>query len=702
MDFSIVTVYPIWLSILCLIVAGLYAVLFYRKDKRLAETPQNVVKIMTAIRFIVVFILSFLLLRPLIKSVTTTIEKPVIVIAQDNSESVLMNKDSAFYRNEYSEQLKKFASEISASYDVNQYAFGEDFKKTDVFDFNEKYTDFSELFDEIQVRYQNRNIGALIIASDGIYNKGTNPLYSAGATDFPVYTVALGDTSIRKDIIMSDIKVNKIAFLGNKFPIRVQVDAKDLKGKKTKLEITTNKEVIYKQDINFTSPTFTQVIDIELEAKETGLRHYKISLLADESEINTKNNVRDVVIDIIDSKQKVLIVANSPHPDAGAIKTALELNRNFDVDYTTIDKLNKAPGDYNLVILHQLPSYQFAATRLLEQIFKDKTPVLFILGGLSSINNLNNLKTGLAIKERSSNFDEAQAIFNPKFSLFELSEDIKKFVSEAPPLVAPFGDYQIHTVSEVLFNQKINNIETQIPLIVFKPDNVGNDNKVGFIAGEGIWRWQLFDYRLHENHELFNELINKIIQYMALRVKKDNLNVNFNNIYNENEAVTFEAEVYNQSFELVDNAEVSIEIYSADNKSYNFNFSGSESGAGTYHLNAGTFPVGDYSFDARANIGNKAFQKTGRFTVIPVDMEATRTIAQHHVLYQLSKSKNGKMYFPRQLDELAKEIKANEEIVSVSFTEKSLKDIINIKLIFVILLVLLSAEWFMRKYFGSY
>ena len=36
------------------------------------------------------------------------------------------------------------------------------------------------------------------------------------------------------------------------------------------------------------------------------------------------NNVKDVFVDIIDGRQKILLLANAPHPDLGAIKNAIE------------------------------------------------------------------------------------------------------------------------------------------------------------------------------------------------------------------------------------------------------------------------------------------------------------------------------------------------------------------------------------------
>ena len=101
MNFSIDTEYSLWLIIPGIIVAFLYAYLLYRKDPRFEDLSSMRIKLMSALRFLVVFVLILLLLNPLINKMTKQIEKPVIIFAQDNSSSILINKDSLFYKDKY-------------------------------------------------------------------------------------------------------------------------------------------------------------------------------------------------------------------------------------------------------------------------------------------------------------------------------------------------------------------------------------------------------------------------------------------------------------------------------------------------------------------------------------------------------------------------------------------------------------------------
>ncbi len=693
---SVVTEYPIWLAVFCLGLGFLFAFVLYRKPNQFKDAPLWLVRVMFASRFLTVSFLAFLLLSPLIKYVRQSIQKPIIVIAQDNSESVILNRDSMLYKNEFSKKIASLSAQLGDKYEVNAYTFGETLKKDNKLTFSEKQTDISQLFDEIRTRYVNRNVGAMVLASDGIYNKGVNPLYSIENFTFPIYTLALGDTSVQKDILLSQLKTNKIAFLGNKFPVQVVVEIKQMKNATAKMTVSHGGKDLFTKEIAATSNHYTETVNIELDAQQVGLQRYTILLTPQPEEISTKNNSKEFVIDVIDSKQKILILANSPHPDMAALKSALEMNLNFEVEATTIDKFTKDVLSYNLIILHQLPSKTNNITTLLSTISKKNIPVLFIFGGQSSFANINNLQFGLNVAQTSSNFDEAHASYNRNFSVFEVSNELQEYILNMPPLLSPFGTYSLKANSEVLFYQKIKGIVTNNPLVIF---NTLPDTKVGFVTGEGLWRWNLQNYLANNNHNLFNELINKIANYLALKVNKERFVINSRRIYNENEAIQFDAEVYNESYELINNQDVTMEINNSANKRFNFTFAKT---AKAYQLNVGSLPIGDYSFVAKTVVNGKNFIKDGKFTVVQVNVESENSVANHQLLYQIASRTKAKMYAVNQIDSIANAIKNNKEIVPISYSEKTLHDLVYLRWLFFVLLFFFSVEWFLRKYYGGY
>jgi len=695
-SFNIVTEYSAWLVIVCIIIAFLYSFFLYRKDKSFIGISVNKLRLLSIFRFISLFIISFFLLSPLIKSLKKNVERPIIIFAQDNSESIILNKDSSFYQNQYQTNVNKLINNISKDYDIKSYSFGDDINKGLSFDFSKKQTDISNLLKEIDNKYSSRNIGALIVASDGIYNKGENPNFISNNINFPVYTIAIGDTNPQKDIILSHIDYNRIVFLGDKFPVQLTVNAYKQNKSVAHLKIYNDNKQVYSKKIVITNDNFLSTFNIFLEAKNSGLQKYKIELVSENEEINKNNNSKIIAVDVIKNKKKILILSYSPHPDIGAIKEVLEKKKNFKLEYANVDKFNKNIIDYNLIILNQIPDNNYSATSLLSKIFKNKIPVLFIVGTQTNLKIVNNLQAGITIKQNKKSFEEAQPSFNKKFTQFNLSTEAQNFINELPPLISPFGSYSSDNTNNVLFYQSIKEISTNKPLIYF---NNNFNHKIGFVLGEGLWCWRLYDYKQHNNINIFSEIISNTVQYLSLKETKNQFIVKSEKIFTENQSVFFEAQLYNKSYQLVNSPDVFLDIYDKDGKKYTFIFNKTDK---SYLLDAGAFQVGTYDYTAYCKLGEKKISQKGSFSILPIKIEAENTIANFNLLYKLSKKTKGEMFFPNQFGELINSLKNKSSIHSVYYYNKNLFDLINLKWIFFLILTLLSVEWFLRKFFGSY
>ena len=210
LSIQITTELPIWFTLFCVLLGLAYAYLLYRKEERFTELPKWKIGLMASFRWVLVTILAFLLLTPFIKTVFNKVEKPIIIIAQDNSSSILLNKDSAYYQTKYLQEIKKLQEDLKEDYEVRTFTFGGKVKEEGEIDYNQKITDIAHVFDEINNKFYNKNVGALILASDGIFNQGANPVFSTSVTNFPIYTIALGDTTTPKDILLKDVIHNTL------------------------------------------------------------------------------------------------------------------------------------------------------------------------------------------------------------------------------------------------------------------------------------------------------------------------------------------------------------------------------------------------------------------------------------------------------------------------------------------------------------
>ena len=92
----------------------------------------------------------------------------------------------------------------------------------------------------------------------------------------------------------------------------------------------------------------------------------------------------------------------------------------------------------------------------------------------------------------------------------------------------------------------------------------------------------------------------------------------------------------------------------------------------------------------------------GKFNVQEIQLENYVTTADHSLLYALSDKYGGRVYYPGSLATLGETLLNDESLKPVVYQSVGSQPLLNFKWVFFILLVLLSAEWFMRRFFGGY
>ena len=696
MKFEFVYQYPAWFILICLACGALYAWLLYRKNTAFKDQSIWLLRGLTALRFLSAFFVSLLLFAPLLRLVSRTVEKPIIVLLHDNSASVKTPRDSAFLRGQWPGILENLENDLSEKYEFRKYTFDKVLNDSFELNFEGKETDISQALRELNTRFVNRNVGAIVLASDGIFNKGTSPVYVPNDLRAPIYSIALGDTAIQRDVLIKQVNHNQLAYLNNTFPVEVSVDARKLGGKNSVLEIYKEGTLVESRPLNIASNSYFVTESFRFTADKPGIIKMRALVKPIEGEYTTVNNQRDFFIEVLDARQKILILADAPHPDLAAIRFALQANDNYEVTVALAEKFKESLAPYSLIIAHQLPSNRNNSQNLIAAIRSENKPVWYIVGANSSLQQLNAAQNVLQFNSSRGGSNDAQAKLNKDFALFVLNDTWQGLAGSLDPLQVPNAAISKNAQAAVLFTQRIGMVDTQYPLFAF-----GNDpqRKEALLCGEGIWRWKTGIYARTKSHELFNDLISRVVQYLSVRAEKRNLRISAKNSYAENESLLFEAEVYNASYELINTPDVQIELKNETGKKFPFTFTRSGK---AYRLDAGMFPAGEFSYSASTNVGGQTYRADGRFVVKPVVAEMINTTADHALMNTIAKRNRGKMVLPAQAEQLVQLIAANEEIKPVSHSETKIEEPIKLGWIFALIFLMLSAEWFIRRRSGAY
>jgi len=680
-----------WWALACPLLGCLYAWLMYRQPVDLSKQFRY---ILFVLRALAVFVISLLLLAPLVKSINYQSQKPLVLVLQDNSESIKLfptPKQVSPPGGDLEGALTKLKSSLGDNYEVHEFNFDRTLNNGLSNKFNGKQTDIASALKQVNERYVNQNIGAIILATDGLYNQGTDPQYEARNIKSAIYTIALGDTTPKRDLLIANVNYNKTAFLGNDFEIEVLTQAYQSKGENMRLTVTEDGRQVSSQNIAANSDAFQKLVPIKLNADKKGIRKFNISIAPIKNELSTQNNTETIYVDVLDARQKILLVYNNLHPDLNVIKQDIESDKNYEVKAVLLSDLASIkPNDYSLIILHQLTA---SSSGILQNIVtKTKIPVWYILGAQANLQDFNTTQHAVKVYDNSNQLQEVFALPVPEFSAFTLSDSAKQKISLFPPLLAPFGNYTSSPTNQVLLKQKIGDIATSYPLLSFTDEG---GRRIGILLGEGLWRWQLAEYKAGGNHHAMEELLDQSVQYLTANANHQQFRVYpAKSVFDEGEDVIVNAKLYNDALELINTPDVKVDLTAHSGKKYSFLFTRNGQ---SYQLDAGTLPADEYSYAASTKSGNKIFKANGQLTVKALNLETRQSAANHQLLNNIAKQSGGQMLLPSQMDKLADLIKKNNNIKTIVYEGKHYDDLVDIKWVFVLILALLSAEWFMRK-----
>lgn len=679
--------------LLCIVVAAGYAFLLYRAKH---PWPVPVNRALFALRAILAFILAFLLLGPIIRQINNITEKPLFVILKDNSGSVPEAVDSAtLVRLERDlDQLRESLENKGYDVAVNDLN-GEEATNAD---YNEPTTDLQGALQTISNRYEGKKFGGVLLVSDGIYNAGISPLFAS--YKFPVNTLGIGDTTQRTDIAIRNVAFNKIAYQGNRFPVRVEVVLKGITDQRLNVALMHQGRTIDQQTKDTGRDSFV-AFDFQVLADQQGIQKYDVQVEVKPNESNVRNNKASIFVEVVEGRKKILVVAPSPHPDIKALRTVVEQNANYELLLQIPGIAEERPEDItpseiDLVIFHQSPDRQGKTRKLYNDFMASKNATFFILGAQSDLALISREDLPLKIEGVSRDYDEVTPVVNASFSNFSVSAEANSVVTEYPPVSVPFGKFQFPLSARPLLFQQIGSVPTDKPLLAVEERD---GRKIGIMMGEGLWRWRLDEFEQKGDAGGFDEIFGKLIQYLSTSEERRRFrSYPIKQEFSDVEQVVFESQVYNDIFEPVYGNHIDIELTSDQGKVSRYSYITS---AGNIRYQIGGLEEGVYRYRSQTEINGRKEEVRGQFVVVSKVIELQNLTADFDLLRKLAVNTGGRFYAAANMDQLNAEL-SEKEATGVIRSDETYDAMINLKLLFWILLLMVSVEWFFRKYFGGY
>lgn len=674
----------------------LLVIWLYRGFSKRYETSMWLTSFLGLLRSVTICIIAALVLVPFVRLIKGYTEKPVLAIGFDNSQSLALVDSSD--RRALQQSFNNMVEALEDKYEVESYLFGETVAPGN-WDFSDKRTNISDWLGFLSKNYRHGNLGASVLVSDGIFNLGGNPSYTPKQMGAPVFTVALGDTTLTSDVRVSFVNNNNIAYKGNQFPIKVGVISEKMKGKEYKVRLLHNGKELGNETVLARSDDFFSEHTFIVDAATVGIQKYSISLSEVEGELSTGNNYQQTFVEVIDADKNILIAYDAPHPDVAALRKSIERNKNYKVSLWWASKQAKdyqVPDfeQYHLVVLHNLPSNR--ATDWSNALKLSGVSTLYFFDNTVQWEALSSQMEGVSVNPKSNSANEAYGLMNNDFVGFSLNKAKLEGLSRFPPLSAAFADVSFSAEHDVLLRQKIGSVNTAYPLFAVVQNGA---SKTGVFTATGIWRWFVYDFVENGSHEVVDELMNQSIQYLSTKEDKRRLRLARNKfLFNENEDVVLTASFYDKNYEPALSGVLKATVKDEDGAEYEFGFL--QKGE-LFEMNAGQMEPGEYTYRIKASLGDDDHYLSGTFTVAQVNVEFMQPKADHQVLFGIASQYGGKMYFADQLSRLEEDLRENDKAFSIRHEKAEITELIHNKWLFFFILTLFSLEWIIRKYKGA-
>lgn len=683
-----------WLLPIGILSFGIAYFFYYKPRKPQDWTPKQL-RILFGLRSIGLFLLGLLLLGLLWESIRYRDEKPLFITMVDNSSSMKNYSDSSKVKQRIESFQQRLEERFGDRFELMSLALSEKTGALKQLDFSGKQTNLAGGFEYVRELFFNRNIGGIALISDGNFNLGTHPMYSAERIELtPVFTLGVGDTITRRDQLIKSVNTNEVAFLNNQFPIEATIDFNRMPTGPVRVSLLHQGKTIASQTVSCSNSIYDQQqVLFNIDAKTKGFQRYTVVVEHKTGEYTYDNNQQTCYIEILDNKNLICLLSDAPHPDLGAIRSVLAEDRQSTVVTGLTSEYTLPKERPNLVVWYENGFKPNAA--LFKTIRDRKIPVLIILGPTTPANVIKSYDIGLTVPGGTQQ-DDVQGTVSGGFSAFSFTSTFTDALQFYPPLRTRFGTFKLPANAEILLTQRLGNVVKKDPLIYVSQRE---QTRIGVILGEGIWRWKIKEFSQRKSIDGFREFVQKLVQYLVVQQNTEPLRVTLPKRFNVTEDVEVKAEFYNEAMELIVTPEIVLTLTGPDKRKSTIDFSPLSN---FYKANAGQLSPGTYSWVVTATHNGKKYRKSGDFVVEDISVEQSDTKADFSVLNQLSTQSGGTFRALKDANKLLDEIAKRGDITTLQYADSGYTALIDWKWIFVFLILIFGTEWFLRRWWGTY
>ena len=661
------------------------------------------------VRWFAFTLLAFLLLEPLIRSIELDKEDPVAVVLIDQSASILARTEGSDEERDLKEWFQALGSELEAKgLRTEWYGFDQDLnenilERSDPLRWDGTQTNLSAAITELNDRIENRNIAGVVLASDGLINRGVDAEYGTSWPLAPIYTLGLGDTTRHEDRWIVRVNHNQIAYLNNTFPVEAVIQSQGMEGQQGRVRIFQGAKQLAESEWMCQNNQNIKRVKFMLPASDIGTQRFRLEASSGDNEFDQSNNQRDFYVEILESRRVITCIADAPHPDLGAIALALDALDAYSVNTlylnnsTDANDVLQALNESDVVIAHNLLGLKWQGTGWEEWLSSNEISTWWLATSQGAFNHLRNSnQLGVRLSSSSELSQNFRGRINPSYGIIDYdNEQLESALQSWPPMTGPMESLTWSQAWEPLLFKQLGSLKTQDAFWATRIYSSGA--RTALTVGEGIWNWRMRNYLQNNDHGTFNQLIQRHVQFLAANDQRERFKIQTEPRLTPDLRINFQAEAYDAGWTMSKNATIEVILVNEAGGEFikRMRFDGER-----YDADFGRMPGGQYTWDATCAIDRENFTDSGIIVIEDQQIEQTSLPADHGLLKRIAEKNGGNFlgtWRATRPEQAAAQIVQAGIPATVLHEQVSLQNGLEWIPILLTALLLLAIEWIIRR-----
>ena len=297
--------------------------------------------VMAGLRVALIAVLVFCLMQPSLTLSTVVPQQNFVGVLLDDSRSMLLEDEAGVPRTQFlaeafTPEESELLAGLSERFVLRFFRFSDVARRMDglaEMTFDGTHSNLANALDAAREELSGVPLSGLVMVTDGA-DTGERPLTEAivplQAAGIPVFTVGVGDESIAPDIELGRVELPRTALAGSTLMVDVVVTQDGFRrGTIVPVIVEDDTRILVEENIELGPDGEPVVTRIAFELPEAGAKHVRFRIPAQPGERVDRNNARDAWIDVRGEREKILYFEGEPRWEVKFMRRAVADDENL-------------------------------------------------------------------------------------------------------------------------------------------------------------------------------------------------------------------------------------------------------------------------------------------------------------------------------------------------------------------------------------